>query len=112
VTLDGESHLLTVADTLDTTGQVPIRLSWHLGPAVSVELDGPHAGLSWSVAGQLRRARLLLPGELQWSAHRGEEDPVLGWYSPGFGRRVPATSLVGAGTGSPGLRLVTSLAFE
>ena len=57
----------------------------------------------------VRRGRLMLPRELSWTAHRGEQDPILGWYSPGFGRRVPATSLLGGGTRSSSTRLVTTL---
>ena len=54
----------------------------------------------------------MLPGELSWTAHRGEEDPILGWYSPGFGRRTPATSLIGHGHASASSSLVTRLTFD
>ena len=37
-----------------------------------------------------RNATLLLPDGLSWSLHRGETDPVLGWYSPRFGAKQPA----------------------
>jgi hypothetical protein len=50
-----------------------------------------------------------LPSELSWTAHRGEIDPPLGWYSAGFGRKEPSTTLVGSGT--PGL-LATLLRFS
>jgi hypothetical protein len=75
-----------------------VRLAWHLGPDVDVVLDGTVAELSWSAGrGRLRTARLHLPEQLAWTAHRGETTPVLGWYSPGFGQRVPSWTLVGAG---------------
>jgi hypothetical protein len=112
VSLDSTNRLFSVVDTLDTGGWVEIRLSWHLGPDVCADLDGAVATLSWTTAGRLRRAVLVLPGELRWSAHTGEENPVLGWYSPGFGRRLRSTSLVGTGTGSSTTRLVTTLQFE
>jgi hypothetical protein len=38
-----------------------------------------------------------LDPHLRWHVHRGEEEPVLGWYSPSFGERVPAISLIGRG---------------
>jgi len=50
-----------------------------------------------------------LPSELSWTAHRGEIDPPLGWYSAGFGRKEPSTTLVGSGT--PG-HLTTLLRFS
>ena len=55
-------------------------------------------------------ARLELPPALRWSLHRGETDPILGWYSPGLGRRVPAFTLLGRGR-CPGAPLATRLEF-
>jgi hypothetical protein len=51
----------------------------------------------------------VLPDALVWTSHRAEVDPVSGWYSPRFGHRVGATSLVGSGTGTSSIRLVTVL---
>jgi hypothetical protein len=58
-----------------------------------VALDGAVAKLAWPG----HTAALELPGGLAWTAHRGETNPPLGWYSSGFGRREPATTLVGKG---------------
>jgi hypothetical protein len=33
--------------------------------------------------------------------HRGEQDPILGWYSAAFGRREPSNSLIGTGDIAP-----------
>ena len=111
VTLDQDERLLTVVDTVDVAAEVPVRLSWHLGPDVSADLDGDTARLAWRLGAHVRRATLVLPHDLRWSAHRGEPDGPLGWYAPGLGRAVPATSLVGAGTVSASARLVTVLLF-
>jgi hypothetical protein len=111
VSLDADTRTLTVVDTLDAAGEVPVRLSWHLGPEVNAVLDGAVARLSWRAGGERRRASLALPKGLRWAAHRGDEDPIEGWYSPGFGRRVPATSLIGHGEASAGSPLVTRLTF-
>jgi hypothetical protein len=111
VSLDADTRTVAVVDTLDVAGEVPVRLSWHLGPEVDVVLDGTVARLSWHTDGERRHASLTLPQELRWAAHRGEEDPIQGWYSPGFGRRVPATSLIGHGQASASSSLVTRLTF-
>ncbi|MEL3950754.1 MULTISPECIES: heparinase II/III family protein [Streptomyces] len=74
-----------------------VRLAFHLGPAIAVDLVGNWAVLTWTREGEVRSAVLDLPGQLNWRAHRGESDPPLGWYSPGFGRKEPATTLVGTG---------------
>lgn len=73
------------------------RLVFHLGPAITADLVGNRAVLTWTRDGEDRSAVLDLPAELSWRAHRGESDPPLGWYSPGFGRKEPTTALVGTG---------------
>ncbi|MPY56691.1 heparinase II/III family protein [Streptomyces spongiae] len=75
----------------------PVRLAFHLGPAIAADLVDNRAVLTWTRDGEHRSAALDLPGQLSWRAHRGESDPPLGWYSPGFGRKEPTTTLVGTG---------------
>ncbi|MEW1547786.1 alginate lyase family protein [Streptomyces tsukubensis] len=90
------------------------RLVFHLGPAIAAELAGNRAVLTWTRDGEDRSAVLDLPGRLSWRAHRGETGPPLGWYSAGFGRKEPATTLVGTGfadgAASPG-EFTTVLTF-
>jgi Heparinase II/III-like protein len=43
--------------------------------------------------------------------HRGETDPILGWYSGGLGQRIPACTLIGCGRSAPGVPLITRLEF-
>ncbi|WP_327318824.1 heparinase II/III family protein [Streptomyces sp. NBC_01235] len=74
-----------------------VRLAFHLGPSIAADLAGNRAALTWTRDGVDRSATLDLPGQLSWRAHRGESDPPLGWYSAGFGRKEPATTLVGTG---------------
>jgi hypothetical protein len=74
---------------------------------VEVSLVGGVAQLSWVGASGPGSAVVALPEALDWSAHRGDVDPVLGWYSPRFGERVPSTTLVGAGAWTGQLELTT-----
>ncbi|TCC51448.1 alginate lyase family protein [Kribbella capetownensis] len=83
--------VLRVEDRLDASAAV--RIAWHLGPEVSVDLDGATGRLEWPNGS----AVVELPAGLSWSAHRGDDDPLLGWYSPRFGHKVPITTLVGTG---------------
>jgi hypothetical protein len=87
-----------------------MRLAFHLGPDVQAELDGNCAVLHWPGASP-GTARLELPGQLRWSLHRGETDPILGWYSSGLGCRVPAVTLLGRGRSAPAEPLSTRLEF-
>ena len=66
-------------------------------PKCDAELDGTSAILQLARRGHAGAARLELPAELRWSLHRGETDPILGWYSGGLGQRVPAFTLLGCG---------------
>lgn len=74
-----------------------VQLAFHLGPAIAADLVGHRARLTWIRDGEGRSAVLDLPGQLTWQAHRGESEPPLGWYSAGFGRKEPTTTLVGTG---------------
>ncbi|UOX86689.1 heparinase II/III family protein [Amycolatopsis sp. FBCC-B4732] len=179
VELDGE--VLTIVDEVLGEAGAAGRLAFHLGPAVTVMLDGTTAHLRWPApdasaltaeaaasrsggaagvpdaaqdarsafhsevgsaeqlgaaadpvvgrvsgslasdsalagagalagsGGGVRTAVLELPPELSWSVHRGESEPPLGWYSAGFGRKEPSTTLIGSGT--PG-QLTTLLHFS
>jgi hypothetical protein len=110
VDLDGPGHSLTVIDTLTGSRTHRLRMFWHLGPDVTLELVDGAAALTWTGRdGELRLGRLVLPRALEWSAHRGETDPPLGWYSPRFGARGPTTTLVGVGEWSGTLDLRTDL---
>jgi hypothetical protein len=151
VELDGD--VLKIVDEVLGEGGSEGRLAFHLGPSVTVTLDGTTARLSWpappgmpgfaagavvpgsvstglsgaaatgasdplvgrvsgslaAAGGAVRTAVMELAPELSWTAHRGESDPPLGWYSAGFGRKEPSTTLVGSGT--PG-HLTTLLRFS
>ena len=109
VTLDSPKRRLTVIDTVDTTAKIPLRLSWHFGPNVLVELSGACAKLSWTADTERRHGTLMLPATFTWTCHRAEATPIEGWYSPRFGSRVPTTSLVGTGVASPSACLMTEL---
>ncbi|WP_442727371.1 heparinase II/III family protein [Streptomyces pseudogriseolus] len=99
---------------VDTVGgdRREVRLAFHLGPSVTAELDGNRARLTWTRDGEDRSAVLDLPAGLTWRAHRGETGPPLGWYSPGFGRKVPSTTLVGSGSVDGTAEFTTVLGFD
>jgi hypothetical protein len=111
VLLDRASRSVDIIDEI-VSSRHDVRLAFHFGPEVHVELDGACATLSWPQADAPGAAWLELPGTLQWSLHRGETDPILGWYSPGLGRRVPAFALIGCGRCAPGAPLATRLEFR
>lgn len=100
-TVELDAAELRVLDEVDVKRPRSGRLSFHLGPDVTAELAGTVAGLSWPDRDRKRSATLSLPRALTWSLHRGESGPPVGWYSPGFGRKQPAFTLVGTGPVGP-----------
>ena len=112
VRLEKSARRLVIVDRVRSGSGHEVRVHFHLGPAVTVALDGARAELTWTGRdGVPRRAALSLPAELNWSAHRGETDPILGWYSPRFGVRQPITTLEGVAAWSDH-PLVTTLDFD
>ncbi|MFC9589610.1 alginate lyase family protein [Streptomyces sp. NPDC056944] len=110
VELTAASREVKVVDEVRGRGG-SVELAFHLGPLVSAELTGNRAVLTWTRDGEDRSAVLDLPGELTWRAHRGESEPPLGWYSAGFGRKEPSTTLVGSGFADGTREFVTVLGF-
>ena len=110
VLLDRASRSIDIVDQIDG-GSHDLRLAFHLGPEVRVELNGSTAALDWPTASTPGAARMELPPDLEWSLHRGETDPIVGWYSGGLGQRIPAFALIGCGRSASGVPLITRLEF-
>jgi hypothetical protein len=111
VELTAASRELRVVDEVRGPRRA-VRLAFHLGPAIAADLVGNRAHLTWIRDGDGRSALLDLPGQLSWRAHRGETDPPLGWYSAGFGRKEPTTTLVGTGFTDGAQGFTTVLRFH
>lgn len=110
VSLEPETGLVEITDLIGGNGS-SVRLAFHLGPDVAAALEGEIAILNWRSGKAPASARLELPGELRWSLHRAETSPILGWYSPVLGVRVPAYTLLGSGQVTGELPLKTRLLF-
>ena len=112
VEFHGEQRVIEITDNIDSVGHPLIRLAFHLGPAVEADLDDCVLTLRWQDGnGGEATATMTLPSSLGWSLIRGARDPVLGWYSPAFGQRVPATDVIGVGSATAGSPMRTRLAF-
>ena len=110
VRLDPAVRAIEITDGIDAAGH-EVRLAFHFGPQVQVSFDGTRAELTWPDASAPGSARMELPSGIEWSLHHGETDPILGWYSPGLGRRQPAVTVVGTGRPRRDLLLITRLVF-
>jgi len=117
VRLDRVSRAIDIIDEIQG-GDHQVSIAFHMGPAVHAELRDCSAVLSWPApaapcipSSPPAAAWLELPPGLQWTLHRGETDPILGWYSQGLGQRVPAFTLLGRGLAPQGKPLATRLVF-
>jgi len=110
VRLDRAARSIDIVDEIRGDNN-EIRLAFHLGPDVAAEIDGKYAVLTWPGADATGMARMELAGQLLWTLHKGETDPILGWYSCGLGRRTPACTLIGRGRSAPEALLTTRLEF-
>ena len=114
VRLDRATRAVDIVDEV-TGGCHDLRLAFHLGPEVEVKLAGSTAMLRWPVSSRSGApsgsARMELPATLHWSVHRGETNPILGWYSVGLGRRQAAYTLIGRGRTALDQLLSTRLEF-
>jgi hypothetical protein len=114
VGVDSHDRSVTIVDRLlaknadRSSSELPVSMTWQFGPDISVDLDDHQATLSWIADGREQQARVLLPPMLEWTLHCGETEPIAGWYSPGFAQRVPAPSLIGAGSARRGSTLATT----
>ncbi|CAK0775008.1 Heparinase II/III family protein [Gammaproteobacteria bacterium] len=95
------ARTLDIHDRLTSLQLHSVRLAFHLGPCVDCQLTDNVALLAWQGAAGPCQARLELPDRLAWSPRRGEQNPLLGWYSPVFGRVEPTTVLIGQGLLEP-----------
>jgi hypothetical protein len=103
--LERQAQRFSVTDWIETAAPVPVRVAFHLHPAVTASLAGNRAQLRWAGGA----AVIELPEKLSWVFHRGQEQPPLGWFSPAFGEKMPTTVLIGSGEMSQGERLETRL---
>ena len=111
VRLDRASRAVEIVDEVGG-GSHQVQVAFHFGPDVQAQLQESAVALSWpAAAAATAAARLELSAELRWSLHRGETDPILGWYSRGLGQRTPAFTLLGRGEAASGQPLTTRLVF-
>ena len=71
-----------------------------LHPAVRVQYSSDRIVLIRSSVG----LRLQLDSALKVLIHRGEENPILGWYSPGYDRKDPTWTVRGSSRAKGRLR--------
>ena len=89
----GAAHL-SITDELICAGTHSIAIHWHFAPECAVVLEGRTVVASRGAV----QVRLICPEGLEPTRVSGREQPPLGWYSSGFDLKLPAPTVVFAGT--------------
>jgi hypothetical protein len=94
------SYRLEIVDDILAEQEHEIEVFFHLHPAVRIQYSSDCIVLTRSSVG----LRLQLDLALKVSLHRGEEDTILGWYSPGYDRKDPTWTVRGSSRAKGRLR--------
>jgi hypothetical protein len=97
VRLASQQRRIEITDRLETTGNHAFRLAFHFGPDIHARMVDGSIELTWMSGESSRSATLSLPDGPSWSLSKGATDPILGWYSPRFGEKLPAWAVIGQG---------------
>jgi hypothetical protein len=105
---DRERFLLAVTDELACRGPHGIELNWHFAPQCRVALRGG------AVVAQVSGVRLTLEIDprLECRLESGRETAPLGWCSPSYDVKVPATSVSASGAIRGFATFVTKMRIE
>lgn len=96
VVWDRQSTILLL-DTFEGKGSHDYSLHFHLHPQAISRRHRSH----WIVENQGVQLRIHFLGPYQVKEHMGELDPLLGWFSPGYGVKEPCQVLVARQNGDP-----------
>lgn len=91
---DSQKQSWSLEDRLETQGPHHIRQAFHFHPCCRVQSVGPGI-FEITLDIETPILFLKLDSRLKTSLHWGEEDPIRGWYSDSFGKKVPTFSLLG-----------------
>lgn len=104
----GEQRI-QVSDFIDGVGIHEIAIHFHFAPDINVSYDLQKK--HW-IAKKQHSARMLvfnLDKSWRWEAARGSETPILGWYSPALGVKLPADTLCGHWQGPAPKSLISTI---
>jgi Heparinase II/III-like protein/Heparinase II/III N-terminus len=109
VTMDAALRRFEVVDELLGSGPHDIELPFHLAADVTADVADDTGLLLRSASGA---ARLSLDPRLAIRVMHGSESPIAGWVSPGYHRKLPATTIRATLRGTLPLTLRTVIQIE
>lgn len=99
---------LLVKDEVMCSFAHEVRQFWHIGRDCQIHAVGDN---TYRLTGRERVVWVRLDPGLEVSLHRGKTDPMMGWFSVGYHRREPISSLVGTATVAGPVTFMTRFEF-
>jgi len=98
-----------IIDRIRARGRHHLRQSWHFGPACTCRREDR----GWVIDNGGVRLRLVPDAQAgEQALYQGSLDPMAGWSSPGYDRKVPAPTITTAATVDGGTEFVTLLELQ
>ncbi len=108
VTLLDDADELTVLDELSAAGRHDVAIHWHFSESCRLASVGDNCFEVDFGAGSMS---IVVDSALSVSTVSGSDDPILGWVSRGYHRKLPGTTLVGRCTINGNASLLSRMVF-
>jgi uncharacterized heparinase superfamily protein len=92
--LDGRARILTIQDDIVASGTHEISLYFHLAEDALLSTDRPNR---YRIAVGAETVTLVVDARLAVEILTGSDEPIGGWVSRGYHRKVPSTTLIARG---------------
>jgi hypothetical protein len=93
ITYHHASAVLRIIDSVNCKSTHYIEIFWHFSPECKVSLADGHVTVQRGAI----TLRLRCPADLRVQIARGSDAPYLGWVSPQFDKKVPASTVIACG---------------
>ncbi len=107
-----DNRRVRVIDAVLGNGEHALDVHFHFAPDVMLAADPEGGGWIASKSGAQSLLMIATDDAWQWETVRGNEMPVLGWYSPALGVKVPAYTLRGRWRGDIPAHLTTTISVQ
>lgn len=90
-----QKNEIVIKDTLECAAEVKAEIFFHFSPEVSLEYDVNNG--YWVAKHEKSSAQLIFILDNLWTVDvvKGQNTPILGWYSPALEEKVPTSVLYG-----------------
>lgn len=103
-----ETDYLEVSDTLEGRGDTDLQLMLHFTPDIELKFEHEHSVVV-TKENSAKKLKIVFDPRLQISIHRGQTEPILGWYSSKLDEKEPTSTLLASMALSGTVKILTSI---